>query len=116
MTYFFPFLSGSGLVFRGRPIFLSRIFSRVLVGYKACFVSGLIPALCMRPSTVLNGRFNSLHISSMVKPFIYQIYKKLHIENTIYLYRIFPIFYEKMCRIFPIHIDLMSEMSYTYSR
>jgi len=111
----------AGAAFLGLPILTSLIFSSVSTGYTACLEIGFIPALCILASTVLKGNFNSLHISSMVMPFIFLVSvtlfknlkncKKFH-AITIQMSRNFPKYFKKsedfflyiltMCRNIPI--------------
>jgi hypothetical protein len=66
--YFLPFFGVSGPAFGGRPIFTSLILSNVSDGYTASFVSGFMPALWIRRSTVRGGILSFLAISVIVMP------------------------------------------------
>jgi len=71
-SYFLLFLGlvFTGLAFFGLPILTSLIFSSVSAGYMASLLIGLIPARCIRRSTVRCGMFNLSAISVSVNPFI----------------------------------------------
>jgi hypothetical protein len=110
--------------FRGRPILTARIISNVSDGYTACLVIGLIPALCIRASTVLKGRFSASHISSMVNPCTFLLSANIT-ENFIKCKNIHAItlqilsyFIEKMKNSVGIClylIDKVKEISYIYN-
>jgi hypothetical protein len=126
--YFLPFLAGftgaSGLAFGGRPILLFFIISSVSGGYTAWRVMGFIPALCMRASTVLKGRFKASHISLIVKPStssISAIYHRSLINARKFLHFTKRSLsqirknIEKSTGIFLYFIDKVKENSYNYT-
>jgi hypothetical protein len=67
LVAFLALAAASG-VFAGRPFFTSVIFSSVSGGYTASFVSGFIPALCIRRSHVRGGILSLFAISVIVMP------------------------------------------------
>jgi hypothetical protein len=107
--------------FLGRPIGASRILSRVSGGYTAWRVMGFMPALWIRASTVLNGKFKAAHISLIVKPsisYVSEVYRNnlinarnfLHI--TIQMFSVLEKNIEKSARNFLYLLDKVQEISY----
>jgi hypothetical protein len=117
-----PFFAGSsGLGLGGLPILIFLIISSVSGGYIAWRVMGLMPALCIRASTVLKGKFKASHISLIVKPSISSIsviYRKYLIIARIFLHYTKQVlsknkkYFEKSARIFLYFIDKVKEYSY----
>ena len=90
MSYFLPFLAGSGFALGGRPLpGTFRIASRADWSYKASAVIDSIPSLCKRIFTVLSFSPSFSDNSSSVKysPFNFipklseNVTKRLHLLN-----------------------------------